>query len=430
MSEYLEITGPTHISGSVRVQGAKNAALPLLIASLLTAEKVSFSNVPNLEDVNLTVHLLKMFGASVSREPGKVTIHVPRLVATEASYSLVKALRASFWVLGPLLVRGRAARVALPGGDIIGARPVDLHLSALTMMGADIKVKHGVVYATAPHGLKPANIKLRFPSVGATHQILMAAALTRGVTVIEGAAREPEVSALVDLLSGMGAYIEGKGTSTLIIHGKDELGGTSCHLIGDRIVAGTYLAAGAIAGGSVRVEGVNPEHLSVYPELLSEAGCGITTGEDWIELTKTTDRLKAIKTATGPFPGLATDLQAALMAVLCTAEGTSVLEENIFEGRFGIVSEFCRMGAQIAVDDRKAIITGVPQLSGAPVDGLDLRAAASLSIAALAADGVTLVHDIHHLRRGYSSFEANLTALGGRVVSRIENHEDFLFAGC
>jgi UDP-N-acetylglucosamine 1-carboxyvinyltransferase len=429
MSEYLEISGPTSVSGTIRVQGAKNAALPLLIASLLTSEKVTFTNVPNLEDVNLTVHLLKMFGAHIERESGKISIQVSQLVATEASYSLVKALRASFWVLGPLLARGRAARVALPGGDIIGARPVDLHLAALTQMGADIKLKHGVVYATAPQGLKPAHIKLRFPSVGATHQILMAASLTPGATVIEGAAREPEVSALVDLLTTMGAYIEGKDTDTLIIHGREALEGATCDLIGDRIVAGTYLAAGAIAGGTVRVEGIDPSFLSIYPELLADAGCLVTTGEDWIEITRT-GRLKAIKAATGPFPGLATDLQASVLAVMCTAEGTSVLEENIFEGRFGVVSELCRMGASIVVDERRAVVTGVPQLSGAPVDGLDLRAAASLSIAALAADGITRVLDVYHLRRGYASFESNLRSLGAQVTCRLENHEDFLFAGC
>lgn len=429
MSSYLEVHGVTKLGGSVRVGGAKNAALPILISSLLTAERCVYRNVPNLEDVGLTIHLLKHFGASVERDGSFVSVTTPSLVATEASYSLVKALRASFWVLAPLLARGGAARVSLPGGDIIGARPVDIHLESLTRMGADIRVNHGTIYATAVNGLKPAELNFRFPSVGATHQILMAAALTPGRSVIRGAACEPEVVALADVLNKMGARVEGAGTSDIEITGVRELAGLETELIGDRIEAATYLLCGAACGGKVRVAGFTPSHLGSFLDTLREMGCVLLIGEDYIELTQS-GPLKAVRIETGPFPGFATDIQAPLMAALTLAKGKSEIVENIYEGRFGHVSELCRMGAKITVDGRLATIEGVAELSGARVEARDIRAGAALVIAGLAADGISSILEPQHLRRGYENLEAKVRSLGGVVRHRVTDAEDFMFTGC
>lgn len=429
MSEYIEITGGSKLQGTVEISGAKNAALPMLMASLLTSEPVELFNVPNLEDVNLTIHLLEHFGAQVDFLAGHAVVRVPKLNATEASYSLVKALRASFWVLAPILARGGAARVALPGGDIIGARPVDMHLAGLVQMGADLKVKHGVVYATAVHGLRPARIELRFPSVGATHQLMMAAALTSGATVIEGAAREPEVVALANLLTLMGAEVEGAGGTTIVVRGRHELGGASVKLIGDRIEAGTYLLAAAATGGAVRAQGIDPAFFGEFLELLGQMGLEVETGESFVAV-KNTGELRPAEISTAPFPGVATDLQAPLMAALCKAKGISRIEENVFEGRFSHVSELCRMGAKITVDDRVAHITGVPRLTAAPVEGFDIRAAAALVIAALSCEGTSLIYEPQHLRRGYERLEGKLTGLGAKVARRVSDAEDYAFTGC
>lgn len=429
MSEFIEIMGGSPLSGSVRVGGAKNAALPLLIATLLTGEECALTNVPNLTDTSLVIHLLEQFGSDVHYDGSEVRIRTPRLLATEASYSLVKALRASFWVLAPLLARGRAARVALPGGDLIGARPVDLHLEGLVKMGADISLKHGVVYATAEQGLRPAVIDLRFPSVGATHQLIMAASLTPGLTVLKGCAREPEIVALANYINGMGADIQGAGGTVIEIRGRSELGGASANLIGDRIEAGTYLLAGAITGGSVTVKGVDPIFFGSFLDILREMGLSVSTGDSSVNVS-CTSRLKPVSVKTGPFPGLATDLQAPLMAALTVADGTSTIEETVYEGRFGHASELARLGAQIRITDRVVTIDGVPKLTGAPVDGLDIRAAASLALAALAAEGKSELHEVHHLRRGYEHFERKMGGLGARLWSRISDPEDFIFAGC
>ena len=389
MSEYIEITGGKPLKGTITASGAKNAALPILIASLLTPEKCILRNVPNLEDVHLTLRLLEHFGANVQYQDTTVEVEIPQLRATEASYSLVKALRASFWVLGPLLARGRAARVALPGGDIIGARPVDMHLEALTQMGADINVKHGVVFATAVNGLRPAKIHFRFPSVGATHQILMAATLTEGVTVIEGAAREPEVVALGEFLGQIGARIEGLGSDRIEIEGTSDLQAVSLDLIGDRIEAATYLLAGVAAGGEVTVKGINPEFLGSFLNVLSEMKVEVSTTPDSITVRRN-GKFSPAHIETAPFPGLATDIQAPLMAALCFADGEGVIEENVFEGRFGHVSELCRMGAKIQVQEKKAIVSGGQKMSGALVEARDIRAGAALVIAALASEGNNL----------------------------------------
>ncbi len=429
MSEYIEIIGGRTLSGCVRVGGAKNAGLPLLISTLLTGEECVIHNVPNLTDTSLVINLLEHCGANVRYDGNTVSVQTPVLSATEASYSLVKALRASFWVLGPMLARGGAARVALPGGDLIGARPVDLHLQGLTKMGADITLKHGVVYATAKDGLKPAVIDLRFPSVGATHQLLMAACLTPGLTVIKGAAREPEVIALANFLCGMGAEIEGAGSSIIEIRGKSGLAGSETNLIGDRIEAGTYLLAGAMTGGEVTVEGVDPLFFGGFLEILEQMGLSVTKHEEGVTV-KRSGELQAVSIKTGPFPELATDLQAPLMAALTVANGVSTIEETVYEGRFGHASELARLGANISIDGRLVRITGVSKLAGAPVDGLDIRAAASLALAGLVAEGKTELHEIHHLRRGYEHFERKMSGLGASLRARVSDPEDFIFAGC
>jgi len=429
MSEFLEIVGGTTLRGTVRAGGAKNAGLPLLIATLLTPEPCTITNVPNLTDTSLVIHLLEQFGAEVHYDGDEVRVHTPRLLASEASYSLVKALRASFWVLAPLLARGGAARVALPGGDLIGARPVDLHLEGLTKMGAEISLKHGVVLASAPHGLKPAQIDLRYPSVGATHQLLMAAALTPGCTTITGCAREPEIVAMAELLGRMGASVQGAGTPVVEVRGEGQLRGATVDLIGDRIEAGTYLLAGVITGGEVTVEGVSPTFFGSFLDILREMNIEVSTTEASVTV-RCAGPVRGVHVKTGPFPELATDLQAPLMAALATAEGSSSIEETVYEGRFSHVSELARLGAKITVRERTVAIEGVKKLAGAPVDGLDIRAAASLVLAALAAEGRSEIHEIHHLRRGYEHVERKLGSLGARVWSRMSDPDDFIFAGC
>ena len=429
MSEFIEIKGGNPLSGTVRASGAKNAVLPCLIASLLTPDKCNFTNVPALEDVSVLIHLLEQFGGVVEYSGEDLSVEVSSLKATEASYSLVKAMRASFWVLAPLLSRGGAARVALPGGDIIGARPVDMHLDALKKMGADIQVKHGVVFASAPDGLNPADIDLAFPSVGATHQVLMAAARTPGRTTLRNAAREPEVVALAEMLTEMGAKITGAGSSIIEIEGNDSLSGVDVEIIGDRIEAATYLLAGAASGGQVKVEGIRPSYFGTFLDILPELGLEVEQGEDWIQV-KSLGRLKPISVTTAPFPGFATDLQALLMAALGLADGESIIEESIFEGRFAHAAELGRMGAEIKIDGRIAKITGVSEYSGAPVEANDIRAAACLVIAACSAEGITKIYEPHHIRRGYSNLTSKLKSLGASVGFKLEDAEDFLFAGC
>ena len=428
MSEYLEVIGGAQLSGEVTVGGAKNAVLPMLIASLLTSDVCEFSNVPDLEDVLITSHLLKDFGGIVTRNNNILKVQVQSLKATEASYSLVKAMRASFWVLGPLLARGGAARVALPGGDMIGARPVDLHIAALTQMGAEIKVKHGVVYATAENGLKPADIELKFPSVGATHQVLLAASLTPGVTTIKGAACEPEVVALAEMLNQMGAEITGAGTPDITIKGKETLHGAKVSLIGDRIEAASFILACAITGGKVKVSGFKPAYLGEFLNVIESMGVGLELGEDFV-IVSSTGKLKAVNVVTKPYPGFATDIQAPLLAALTYAEGTSQITESIFEARFRNSTELSRMGANISVMGNQASITGVSSMSGADVEAFDIRAAAALAIAGLKAEGMTRIFETHHLRRGYDNFDLKLRNLGARVFYRDDTTEDRL-VGC
>lgn len=429
MAEYLEITGGRQLCGNIRVSGAKNAVLPMLLASLLTDQQCTFRNVPNLADVALIKYLLEHLGAEASFTGNTFCLRTEKLAGTSTSYSLVKALRASFWALAPLLARGKSAQVALPGGDIIGARPVDIHLQALQQMGAEIVVKHGVVYATAINGLKPAKIALRFPSVGATHQILMAAALTEGETIICGAAREPEVVALAHMLSQMGAKVDGAGTDKISIVGANDLKGIETSIIGDRIEAGTYLLAAAITGGGLRISGFNPRDWGEFSDIVARCGLEIEYGPDYAELTGIGE-LKPQHVITAPFPGFATDLQAPLMAFLTLVSGESVIEEAVYEGRFGHVSELCRMGAKIRIAGRSALISGISQLTSAQVDGLDIRAAASLVIAGLAANGKTRLYEPDHIRRGYEGLERKLQKVGAQICYGYDDEDDFHSIGC
>lgn len=429
MSAYISITGGKPLNGVVEVSGAKNSALPLLMASLLSAEKCEFRNVPKLDDVAISLRILEQFGAEVERSPKCVKIKTAQLIPGEASYSLIKSLRASFWILAPLLARGGAARVALPGGDAIGARPVDIHLEALQQMGAEISMHQGVVTAVAPNGLRPADISFRFPSVGATHQLLMAAALTPGTTVIRNAAREPEVVQLAEMLSQMGAKISGASGPVITIEGQESLGGCSIDLIGDRIEAGTYILATCATKGVAEVRGFNPAHLGDFQGLLEQMGVKFSVTPQGMTVDASAGLLP-VRAKTGPFPELATDLQAPLMAALATARGESVIEETVYEGRFGHVSELSRIGAKISVSGTTATITGVEELSAAPVEIGDIRAGAALAIAALAARGESRLFEIHHIRRGYEDFEGRLRRLGAHAVFKIESPEDYLMSGC
>jgi len=431
MSECLEIIGGQPLNGKLEVSGAKNAVLPMMFACLLSSGKSVIKNVPNLEDVNIAIQLLESFGAEVTFARNELSVNSRELKSHEAHYSLVRALRASFWVLGPLLARFGKAKVALPGGDIIGARPVDMHLSALAQMGAETVVKHGTVHASVPSRLRGAEIDLRFPSVGATHQILMAASLAKGTTVIRNAAREPEIVALAEMLVNMGADVEGAGTSCVIVHGKDALQPAAVTSIGDRIEAGTYaLAAAILPGSNVEITGFDPSHLGAFLGLLGELGLSVEVLEGRGIVVKRSQTLKALRASTGPFPNLATDLQAPLCAALGLADGLSYLEENVFEGRFSHVAELGRMGAEIQVSERALTIKGVTAYSAAVVDAHDIRGAAALVIAGLAAPGSTVVLDSQHLRRGYENLDGKLQALGAKIRYSYQDAEDLMFSGC
>jgi len=419
LADLTKIEGGFPLEGEVRVSGAKNAALPLLISSLLTADKCVFSNVPALEDISVTLRLLSNLGAQVNWDNNKVSIQAASIQRTEAPYGLVRSLRASFWILGPLLARVGEARVSLPGGDAIGSRPVDLHLQGLEKMGAEIKLEHGVVAAKADKGLRGARIDLRFPSVGATHQILMAAALVP----------EPEVSALGEHLVAMGAEIEGLGSSVLKVHGRSGLSGALTRVLGDRIEAATYLGAAAVTGGRVLLKGIEAEMLQSTLVVLEKAGCEIEGSGDSISILSK-GRLKAVDMETAPFPGLATDVQPLLMAMMCVAEGESKISEKIFESRFGHVAEFRRFGASISVEGDTAVIEGQASLSGAPVEAGDIRAAAALVMLGLVAKGKSVIDGVYHLDRGYDGICEKLTKLGARIERVKETESEEIVLGC
>lgn len=406
------------LSGEVVISGAKNAALPLLMTSLLTAEPCRYSNVPKLRDINTTQALLQELGVAVEQQDtNTVLLHAATLTSDTASYDLVRTMRASILVLGPLLARLGTANVSLPGGCAIGARPVNLHLEGLEKMGAKITVDEGYVRASVDGKLKGARIFMDIVSVGATENLMMAAALAEGETVIENAAREPEIVDLANCLNSMGARISGAGTDKVRIHGVEALKGCDYSVLPDRIETGTYLVAAAVTGGHIKCLNAAPETLDAVLSKLQQAGATVTTGKDWIEIDRRSGPLKAVKVKTAPHPGFPTDMQAQFVALNAVAEGTGVITETIFENRFMHVPELQRMGAEIALETNSAVSKGESSLKGAPVMATDLRASASLIIAGLVAEGETHISRIYHLDRGYEAIERKLGGLGA-VVSR------------
>ncbi len=407
--DKLQITGGNVLDGSIRISGAKNAALPILMATLLAEGPTTIGNVPHLNDVTTTLELLGVMGNSMTLgENMTVEIDTSTIKSFEAPYDLVKTMRASILVLGPLLTRFGQADVSLPGGCAIGSRPVDLHIKGMQAMGAEIDVTDGYVKARAKNGLKGARFCMDVVSVGATENLLMAATLAKGTTILENAAREPEVVDVANYLIAMGAKISGAGTDVITIEGVDKLVGAHHDVLPDRIETGTYLVAAAMTGGRVRMRETDPTILESVLHKLTEAGAEITTGKDWIELDMKGKRPKAVNIKTAPYPGFPTDMQAQFTALNVIAEGTGVITETIFENRFMHVSELQRMGADIQIEGNNAICTGVKQLKGAQVMATDLRASASLVIAGLVAEGKTVVDRIYHIDRGYECIEEKL----------------------
>ncbi len=412
--DKLLIEGGVPLRGEVTISGAKNAALPLLTAALLTREPVTFTNLPALNDVGTMLKLLAQMGVRVTREAADaVTLDASALDNPIAPYELVKTMRASILVLGPLVARAGEARVSLPGGCAIGARPVDQHIKGLQAMGAEISVEHGYVRARSPR-LRGARLFTDMVTVTGTENLMMAACLASGETVIENAAREPEVVDLAKCLTAMGARISGAGTDVIRIQGVDRLHGAVHRIMPDRIETGTYLCAAAATGGEIRLTGTSSSCLDVVIDKLMDTGCEIGIERDAITL-KAPPRLTAVSIRTAPYPAFPTDMQAQFMAINAIAEGTAVIRETIFENRFMHAVELIRLGADIKIDGNTAFVTGVARLEGATVMATDLRASASLVIAGLAAQGETLVDRIYHLDRGYERLEQKLSALGARV---------------
>lgn len=414
--EQMVITGGKPLRGAVKVSGAKNAALPILASTILGKDECVLSNVPKLVDVTTMGQVLGMLGASVRREGDRIAVRADALNSTEAPYDLVKTMRASILVLGPLVARYGEATVSLPGGCAIGARPVNLHLSGLEKLGAAVSIEHGYIKAQAKR-LKGARLYLEIPTVTGTENLMMAACLAQGTTLIENAAREPEVVDLADFLVKRGARIEGAGSDLIRVEGVSALKGADHEVIPDRIEAGTFLTAGAMTGGDVCVEGCVPDHLEALLAKLREAGAQITEGKEVVRL-RATGRAKAVDIKTVAYPGFPTDMQAQMMALLSVAEGTSVVAETVFEGRFIHVPELQRMGADIRVEGHHAVVNGRERLTGAPVMASDLRASAGLIVAGLAAEGETEVHRIYHLDRGYERLEDKLCGLGAMIQRR------------
>jgi UDP-N-acetylglucosamine 1-carboxyvinyltransferase len=414
--DRLRIQGGLRLQGRVQVGGAKNAALKMLAAALLTRDELVLSNVPMLADITTMKRLLAGMGVKVARQGDTVTVCSEGLHSTEASYDLVKTMRASIVVLGPLLARAGSARVSLPGGCAIGARPVDQHLKGLQALGAQIRIEHGYIVADlgGNRRLRGARIVTDLVTVTGTENLMMAATLADGETVIENAAREPEVADLAACLNGMGARIRGAGTDRIVIQGVERLHGAQYRVMPDRIESGSFLVAAAITQGDVRLEGTAPATLDAVLDKLREAGARIETGVDWIGL-RMDGRPRPVNLRTAPYPAFPTDMQAQFMALGCVADGVGTIVETIFENRFMHVLELQRLGADIGIDGNTAVVRGVPKLSGARVMATDLRASASLVIAALVAEGETWVDRIYHLDRGYERMEQRLAQLGARI---------------
>lgn len=419
--DKIVVKGGKPLRGTVAVSGSKNSALPLLFSSLLTEEPCRYRNVPELVDIRTTVRLLQDLGVEVLESSDHaVELRAREVARFEASYDLVKTMRASFLALGPLLARFGRARVSTPGGCAIGARPVNLHLAGLERMGARIDIVHGYVEAEAPERagggrrLRGARIELDIPSVGATENLMMAAALAEGTTRIENAACEPEIEDLAAALTKMGARIDGIGSPAITIEGVPGLGGVEHRVIADRIEAGSFLVAAAITGGDCLAEGARSEHLEAFLQKLEEAGVEIERLPEGIR-ARARGRLRSVSVKTAPFPGFPTDLQAQMMAAMTVAEGTAVISETIFENRFQHALEMIRLGAEVTLEGHNAIVRGVERLSGAPVMATDLRASVSLILAGLAADNTTEVLRVYHIDRGYETIERKLSALGADV---------------
>ena len=416
--DSILVRGGGPLNGQIPIAGAKNACLTLMPATLLSEEPLTLTNAPRLSDIKTMTELLRSLGSEVAMmQDGKtLAMSCHSEINTRAEYDIVRKMRASNLVLGPLLAREGVAEVSLPGGCAIGARPMDIHTDGLTLMGADIELRDGYLHAKAQGGrLKGAVIDFPFASVGATENIMMAATLAKGTTVINNAAREPEIVDLADCLRKMGAQIDGDGTSTITIQGVDRLGGATHPVVIDRIELGTYMLAPAFCGGEVECLGGRMDLLTSFCVKLDEAGIDVTETDKGLKVKRRTDEIKAINITTEPFPGFPTDLQAQMMAVLCTANGTSVLEEKIFENRFMHAPELVRMGAKIDVAGGTATVTGVNKLKGAPVMATDLRASISLILAGLGAEGETKVSRVYHLDRGYEKVVCKLQAVGAQI---------------
>lgn len=415
--DSIVVTGGGQLQGEIQIAGAKNACLTLMPATLLSEEPLTLTNAPRLSDIVTMTQLLQSLGAEVSAlQDGKViALSSHGTINPVADYDIVRKMRASNLVLGPLLAREGHAVVSMPGGCAIGARPMDLHIHGLEAMGAEIELKDGYLHAKTRGGLKGAQIEFRMASVGATENVLMAATLAKGTTVLKNAAREPEIQDLAKCLRAMGAQIEGEGTSTITIQGVDRLHGATHQVIADRIELGTFMLAPAIAGGEVELLGGRREFIGAFCDKLEETGISIVETEKGLKVSRKNGRVNAVDVRTEVFPGFPTDLQAQMMALLCTATGVSNLEETIFENRFMHAPELMRMGAQIEVQGGTATVSGVDQLKGAPVMATDLRASVSLILAGLAAEGETLVSRVYHLDRGYERVEEKLRGCGAKI---------------
>lgn len=415
--DSIVVRGGTPLNGQIQIAGAKNTSLKLITAALLTDEPVTLTNVPKLADIRAISDVMASLGVEIAQlEAGRVMVlSAANLSSHKAEYDLVRKLRASFQVLGPLLARTGEAIVSLPGGCAIGARPVDLHLEALEKLGATVELRDGYVHAAAPNGLKGCEIEFRFASVGATENAMAAATLAKGTTVIKNAAREPDTVALAECLNAMGAQIEGAGTETLTITGVDRLHGVTQEVLTDRIELGTFMVAPMIAGGSVELLGGRLDLIPCFAEKMTAAGAIIEETQLGLKVTKGDGPIQPVNAKTEPFPGFPTDLQAQFMAMMCVSNGTSVLEETIFENRFMHAPELLRMGANVEVQGGMATVHGVDQMKGAQVMATDLRASVSLILAGLAAEGETIVNRVYHLDRGYEHVEQKLSAVGAQI---------------
>ena len=414
--DKISIRGGIPISGTIEISGAKNAALPLMAASLLTDAPLILTNIPNLSDIASMTELLSQLGVSVTLDkPHSMQLCAKDISSTTASYDIVRKMRASFLVLGPLVARAREAYVSLPGGCAIGVRPIDFHLQGLEAMGAEITLEDGYVHVKAPKGLQGATFTFPVVSVTGTENLMMAATLAKGQTRLINAAREPEVTDLAHCLNAMGAKISGMGTDTVVIEGVDRLHGATHHVISDRIEAGTYAMAAAITGGKILLKGAQLSLIPIVAALLERAGVTIEEKEEGILVTGSSGRLQGIDVMTEPFPGFATDLQAQWMALMSLSEGASLITETIWENRFMHVPELSRMGANITIHGSSALVRGVSRLKGAPVMATDLRASVSLVLAGLAAEGTTVISRVYHLDRGYEGVEEKLRACGADI---------------